>query len=56
MHFKPILASYIMNFQVVEIIGGGEQNNMFAPQYFHWGATAPLPPRIDASVEKVLLL
>ena len=23
---------------------------MFAPQYFHWGATAPPPPpRIDAS-------
>ena len=35
-----------MNFQVVEIIGGGGgQNDMFAPQYFQGGgAIAPLPP------------
>ena len=49
MLFKPILALHIMNFSSCRNYwGGGGQNAMFTPQYFHWGATAP-PPRIDAS-------
>ena len=35
------------------MIGGGGQNNMFAPQYFHGGGGLPLwPPRIDAPGQK----
>ena len=40
MHFQAILALHYEFFK----LGGGGQNDMFAPQYFHWGATAPPPP------------
>ena len=51
--FKPIFALHIINFSSCRNYwGGGGQNDMFAPQYFHWRAAAPPPPpppRIDAS-------
>ena len=31
------------------MIGGWGKTICLPPQYFHLGATAPLPPRIDAS-------
>ena len=40
MLFQPILALDIMNFfKFAKLLagGGGGQNDMFAPQYFHWG-------------------
>ena len=46
--FNLFLHYILLVFQVVEIIGGGGQNDMFAsppPQYFHWDRS----PRIDAS-------
>ena len=43
--FKPILALHIINFSSCRYYWrGGGQNDMFAPQYFHWGAAAPPPP------------
>ena len=54
MLFKPILALLIIDFSRCRNYwggGGGKANDMFPPpKYFHWGATAPLPPRIDVSV------
>ena len=46
MLFKPIFLHYILLiFQVIEIIGGGGQNNTFqCPSIFSLGATAPPPP------------
>ena len=40
MLFKPILALHVMNFQVVEIIGGGGGKTMFATPIF----SLPPPP------------
>ena len=38
MLFQPILALDIMNFfKFAKLLAGGGQNDMFAPQYFHWG-------------------
>ena len=39
MLFQPILALDFMNFfKFAKLLaGGGGQNDMFAPQYFHWG-------------------
>ena len=45
MHFKPILALHIIHCSSCRNYwGGGGQNDMCAPKYFHW------TPRIDASV------
>ena len=41
---------YYEFFKLAKLLGGGGQNDMFAPQYFHWGGDCPPPPRIDASV------
>ena len=42
--FKPIFALHIIKFSSCRNYWGGGQNNMFAPQYFHWGAAAPATP------------
>ena len=52
--FKHILALYIINFQVVEIIGGEKRYVCPPPNIFMGGGgtalpAPPPPPRIDAS-------
>ena len=62
MHDSAFLTDYCITYypflKLTKLLGGGGQNDMFAPQYFHWGATAPQPPpptpRIDASGGKRL--
>ena len=35
--FNPILALHYEYFKLSKLLGGGGQNDMCAPQYFHWG-------------------
>ena len=52
--FQPILALHNDFLKFSKLLGGRGTICLPPPQYFHW-ATAPPPPRIDASVFELLL-